>query len=372
MRPTALLLASTLVAFTGCSDDTSSADDGGADDGGQTFDAVQDPDAVVYDAGPPLDAYPAGGVDVLFVIDNSGSMAEEQANLAASIGSFVTTLQAANGNTLPSIQIGVVSTDVGAGPFVVGGCSGNGDNGALQSAAQGQCSPPDGAFISDLIGPDSNRQRNYTGALDDVFECISVLGLDGCGFEQPLESMRRALNGSIGGNAGFLRSDALLAVVIVTDEDDCSTADTDMFDTSQTDISDPLGPLSSFRCFEFGVVCDPDEPRTPGAQASCTSREDSQYMYPVQEYIDFLQQLKPGNVVVSTIQGNPTPVVIGVNDMGNPELEPSCVSASGEASPGVRLDQFIGGFPSANNINTICNQMSSSLQNIAQLIASHL
>ena len=48
-------------------------------------------------------------------------------------------------------------------------------------------------------------------------------------------------------------------MIFIQDEDDCSTRDPQMFDTSQTSPSDPLGPLSSFRCFEFGVDKDDDD-----------------------------------------------------------------------------------------------------------------
>ena len=48
--------------------------------------------------------------------------------------------------------------------------------------------------------------------------------------------------------------------MILADEDDCSVGDSAFFggDTSQ------LGALQSFRCFRFGVQCDPDDPNTPG------------------------------------------------------------------------------------------------------------
>ena len=373
MRTTALLLTSIVLGFTGCSDDTSASDDASpTDDASQSIDAAPTPDATAYDAGPSPDAFQAAGVDLLFVIDNSGSMAEEQASLAQGMASFITSLEAANNGTLPSLQIGIVSTDLGGGPFGIANCTGNGDNGVLQSAPIGQCEAPNGAFISDLIGPDQQRVRNYTGALADVFSCIALLGTDGCGFEQPLEAMRRALDGTNAQNDGFRRPDALLAVVILSDEDDCSTADVNMFDTSQTQIDDPLGPLSSFRCFEFGVQCSPDDPRVAGPRTDCVSREDSQYMYPIQQYVDFLQTLAPGNVVVAAIQGNPTPVAVGSNFEGNPQLEPSCISGSGEASPGVRLAQFLGEFPGVNQIRSICDTLPSSLQSFAQLIASQL
>ena len=58
--------------------------------------------------------------------------------------------------------------------------------------------------------------------------------------------------------AAFFRPEANLAIVILADEDDCSLLDPALLGTSAE-----LGPLSAFRCFEHGVVCDPDAPRSP-------------------------------------------------------------------------------------------------------------
>jgi hypothetical protein len=311
-------------------------------------------------------------IDILFVIDNSGSMAEEQASLAANFGRFINVLENIEGG-LPNVHLGIVSTDTGAGPFNISGCSGNGDNGTLQSAPRGACDPPSGAFIQDLDDGSGGRVKNYTGALTDTFTCIARLGIDGCGFEQPLESARRALNGSNPANQGFLRPDAFLAIIFITDEDDCSTSDSGMFDTGDTTVADPLGPLSSFRCFEFGVDCDVgnDDRRAPGPRQDCRPRTDSQYMFDPQEYVTFFKGLKadPNQVIVAGIIGNPTPVTVGTNDMNNPELEPSCVSASGEADPGVRMAWFLDQFPQRNTVTTICNDdLSDALILIAELL----
>jgi hypothetical protein len=166
--------------------------------------------------------------------------------------------------------------------------------------------------------------------------------------------MRRGLTNPA--NDGFLREDALLAVIIVSDEDDCSAYDGGIFDPTQTDISDPLGPLSSFRCFEFGIVCDGDDPRTPGAKSECASRDASAYVTPVQDYVDFLHGLKYDSsmVVVAGIFGDSDDVAVGTDDNGNPQLQASCSSAGGVAFPGVRLQQFLDGFPERNRFASIC------------------
>ena len=54
---------------------------------------------------------------------------------------------------------------------------------------------------------------------------MASVGAHGCGFEHQLESVYAALN-NIVENAGFLRDDALLAVVFVTNEDDGSAPPT--------------------------------------------------------------------------------------------------------------------------------------------------
>ena len=67
--------------------------------------------------------------------------------------------------------------------------------------------------------PGGTREVNYTGKLEDALSCISHVGDAGCGFESPLEAIKRALDGRHPENAGFLRPGAFLAVVILTDED---------------------------------------------------------------------------------------------------------------------------------------------------------
>ena len=384
--PLSAALLSAILAMA-CKDPPSGTNDGGVADAACACDApnidAAGPDAAIPDAAPPDAAECADppcdwvvalvnrDLDMLFVVDNSGSMAEEQANLVANFHHIVNLLENMEGG-LPDLHVGVISTDVGAGPFNISGCSATGDNGALQAAPTSVgCSPPSGAFISDISDGAGGRIKNYTGTLGEVFGCIAKLGTDGCGFEQHLESMRRALNGSNPVNAGFLRHGASLAVIIITDEDDCSTKDSNMFDTSQDSIDDPLGPLSSFRCFEFGVVCDPDTPRTPGARTNCQPRDDSAYMYSIDPFVTFLKELKadPRQVVVAGIVGNPTPVTVGTDFNDNPTLDPSCVSASGDADPAVRIDAFLSEFPEQYTITTICNE---DLSDALTLIATRL
>lgn len=328
------------------------------------------PDAAIPDVSPSM---ATNGIDILFVIDNSLSMSEEQGLLATGFTEFVAAMEAAYG-ARPDLQFGVISTDVGIGPGNGGiGCSLRGDNGTLRTNPA--CNIAD-RFIIDIHDGAGSRWQNFTGSLSDAMSCLSQLGDSGCGFEQPLASVRRALDGDNPFNYGFLRDNAMLAIVIVSDEDDCSVSDTTMFDPDQNDINAPLGPLSSFRCFEFGVVCEPDDPRVPGLRTNCKPRTDSAYMPSIQEYADFVTGLKPpGEIIVATVLGPSAPVAVVLDTQNDdtPKLAPSCTSMNGAAAPSVRLQTFQAAFPQRNLQHSICApSLDSALVDLGTMIGTIL
>ena len=69
-------------------------------------------------------------LDVVFMIDNSDSMKEEQTNLIRNFPRFMQKLQAATQGGALDVHIGVISSDLGAGRSNV--CPAGGDNGAFQ------------------------------------------------------------------------------------------------------------------------------------------------------------------------------------------------------------------------------------------------
>lgn len=310
---------------------------------------------------------PIEKLDLLFVIDSSGSMREEQDDLArwAEDALFGTLRDQSDFD----LHVAVVSADVGAGPYGVIGCADNGDNGIFQS---GGCTQGE-RFLIDETAADGTRNTNYEGSLSDAFSCMAQIGVTGCGFEQPLESMKRALDGRHLSQNAFLRDDAILAVVFITDEDDCSAYDVGVYDSNPSfDHNDSvLGPLSSFRCFEHGVICDDDEPRTLGEKSNCQVREDSLYIESVQGYVDFLAGLKgdPGLVVVGGIVGDSQHVEV-IREEGESYLASSCSEdQDNDASPAVRLTSFLKSFPARNAMADMCDGVfRAPLHHIAQRI----
>jgi len=313
-----------------------------------------------------LPAVPNRDVDILFLIDNSGSMAEEQTSLRANFGKFMDVLATIEGG-LPNVHIGVTSSSMGtsAGDGVgnaVFGCSGSGDDGNLTTTAS-----VTGRFIIDEEaggGTTGLRNRNYSGALGDAFSALADVGTGGCGIEQHLGAMKRALSNP--SNAGFLRPSAKLAVIIIADEDDCSLAHKALFEGS-TD-----GTAVNFRCTQDGIECDSGNPdlTVPGLREDCHPAAAPSWVADVDAYVDFLEGLKPDyndDVIVAGIVGDTEPFEI-TTDMNKTVLAPSCNYSGQHAYPAVRTADFLAQF-SQSVRSTICNgDLSNALVQIGALL----
>jgi hypothetical protein len=270
----------------------------------------------------------------------------------------------------------------------IGLCPPGGDQGVFQSQPRGCATSglmPEQNFIINV-----NGMPNYTGELVDVFRCIAALGDTGCGFEHQFESVLRAL-GADGAaappeNAGFLRPDAFLQIVLLTGEDDCSAPpDSDLFDSSSMTIADPLGPLQSYRCNEFGHLCGGKRPpRTPTGEVdlgTCTSAEDGRLLR-VEDVVTALQRLKadPSKVLVAAIAGPTTPYKVNLgpaqikNDTSMwPFVEHSCTSMEGDGDPAVRIKQFIDAFGANGVFEDYCaDSFAPALQAIASQVGKVL
>lgn len=153
-------------------------------------------------------------VDVLFVIDNSGSMADQQQSLIASFGGFVKGMQDRLAGA-KSYHVGVVSTDD------YGGNNGCGSIGDLITQTSGPSSS--NAVCSPFVGGGrylTEAEPNLAGK----FSCVAQIGVGGNDDERPARAFMNALdparNAPGACNAGFSRKDSLLVLVIITDEDD--------------------------------------------------------------------------------------------------------------------------------------------------------
>lgn len=322
-----------------------------------------------------LPAIPNRNVDLLFVIDTSPSMLDEQQALVASFPLMMDALATLDGG-LPNLHIGVITTDMGVqnasgplGPSIgsgPGACSGIGDDGLLHHDAPELAGS---TFISDVDAGDGTRLRNYTGALRDVFASIASVGADGCGFEQPLAAVRRALENPA--NGGFLRPDANLAIVILSDEDDCSALNPGLWGPDTL----TLGPLQSFRCTKLGVTCEvggttPTEMDVVGPKADCHANTASSYVQDIAPFTTYLASLKadPYAVMIAAIVGDPTHVAVELapppgGGSPTPRLVDVCAGDS-VADPAVRIAQVVDAFSSRSILASICGDLVSPLTSI--------
>ena len=162
--------------------------------------------------------------DILFVVDNSGSMAANQQRVATDLPVFVAELQK-SGGVANSYRVGLTSTSVYL---------------AYQyfDTVAYFYYPQAGWLVNlPLLDGGTGTERYLDDSDPDLVPrfalAMTAVGIDGSGQETPFEAARIALLDAVapaspdGGpaNAGFLRDGARLMVVAVSDEDDCSETD---------------------------------------------------------------------------------------------------------------------------------------------------
>ncbi|MBW2277822.1 MAG: hypothetical protein JRF63_10040, partial [Deltaproteobacteria bacterium] len=277
-------------------------------------------------------------VDILLVVDDSESMDEEQVNFGTSQFTLINGLV----NPLPTsglisglddVRVAVISTDMGmswgGNPYEDGDgwpgselpCTAIGDNGAFKSYTAGKQI----MIKNNVIACDSSNDQCPTGwvcsgigddgvgtcaaPLDETtidcpwlsgdwaqtpaatevpnpyvatqVACLTSLGTQGCGFEQHLESAERALTRL--DQLDFVRDEALLAVIMVSDEDDCS------LETNS---------------FYYA----PEIQNMPQVEVNIACGEHPEYLYPINGYRQAFLDIKDYNadaVLFATIVGVP-------------------------------------------------------------------
>jgi hypothetical protein len=147
-------------------------------------------------------------VDILFVIDNSGSMQQEQQGMGDKINGFLNKI----GNL--DWQIAVTTTDERATTPITGDTS--------RPWSDGQFRPFDSNAGSQYIL--RHAQVDPADAQSKLAAAIQM-GVAGSGNERGINSVYRAVERAAApsANRDFFRSNAKLAVVLISDEDECST-----------------------------------------------------------------------------------------------------------------------------------------------------
>jgi hypothetical protein len=148
---------------------------------------------------------PNSRMDILWVLDNSASMVPFQSSLTANIGHFLDRAAKWRGD----VRMAVTSTDMC--PAIRPG-----------NPAMVLC-PERAETIPGLQGRFSGNKviRGLDSAAAAEFRRVADIGANGSSFEHGLSAAKRSLELAVDGvNPEFLRSDAYLAVIVVSDEQD--------------------------------------------------------------------------------------------------------------------------------------------------------
>jgi hypothetical protein len=250
--------------------------------------------------GEEIDMYismrPRRQLDLVFMIDDSPSMAPKVGKLAQQFPRLIQALRDPSDLLYPDLRVAIIDSDLGTGgAYPSGACAANattpfGDLGNFQMPGAVGCGVNADALWLDYSG---GRARNYDRTLDlgQVFGCLAGdLGAAGCGQEHQLQAFELALaapslhqSQSGGLQNTFLRPNAYLGLVILSDEDDCSAATNDgMFG----DKPELRGEATSLRCATRAHQCNgrnltdappgyPTSARFEANFADCAARTDA-------------------------------------------------------------------------------------------------
>ncbi|MBZ0118964.1 MAG: hypothetical protein K8H88_18345 [Sandaracinaceae bacterium] len=345
-------------------------------------------------------------VDLLFMVDNSNSMGEEQASLAAQFPRMIRILVSGDFNQdgdndddvdfdpVRDLNVGVITSDMGTGGFTVPTCARSqfGDDGILRTqgnTGDPSCSPTYPSFL--------NYNMGATGPIDQFassFACVAQVGVGGCGFEQQLEATLKAASPNAaqawtagnfnppiffgntfghGAEQTFIRDNSVLGLILVTDEEDCSAADPEIFNPMSTVYTGDL----NLRCFNFA----------------------RQAVHPIERYVNGFLQLRrsAGLLVYAAITGIPVDLAPATPDqavnyqaiLDDPRmreevdatmpnrLTPSCnVPGRGLAFPPRRIVQVAQQLEAGGagvTVQSICQEdFGPALQSVIRKIANAL
>ncbi len=226
-------------------------------------------------------------VDFLFVVDNSASMEGEQQNLTSSFAGFISAIT--DTVMVEDFRVMVIDTDwaggVGDSIYCTPDCCATWCPSNLDGTCNGSpCTMVDGC--DETLGAGKTEDMNaaecgVTGGkrymemgqpdLVGTFSCLAEVGTAGDGDERPIEAMLEALTTLDAAgqcNEDFVRSDAILVVTVITDEEDDPDDVGDGFDDHNSP-GDPASWKTDLLAVKgdnenavvvLGLVGDPDVP----------------------------------------------------------------------------------------------------------------
>ena len=373
------------------------------------------------------------GVDLLAVVDNSSSMEQEQTVLTAGFYTLINSLVNPPADwpypAVDNVRLAVVSSDMGLQygdertvedspvEFSDPACLADGtrgDDGTFRTivaegnvvtvlseqipcsmdgdqcpegytCTNGTCRSNDGTDLMVCPALEGSFVETTAATPNATFTaqsaCLAVQGTKGCGIEQQLEASVRGLERPE--NQSFVVDSHVLAVIVVSDEEDCSIKDKGLFSTQDWLSSDYIN-----------VACN-------------RTADNESHLFDVSRYREKLSAVKnnQSNAVIfaavvgvpnddRTCQGTGTELaasgcldhpkmqfnVVPMADTPGFHFDPACVRYEDdgetlvtEARPGRRFVQTAQSFGDQGYVYSICNpNWSSAMTRIAELIARQM
>lgn len=297
------------------------------------------------------------GVDILVVVDNSSGMYEVQRKLAHLVHGLVGRMTRSMEHLrFEEMRVAVTTTELNLwrNETEITGCENSAVDRPPKNLLEVPCKSTtetvgdcmdrcdagvevlcpilnleDVSFPCEISGADRWQTHSLdhpNEGLNEQAACLVMQGAGGCQVEQPFMSGIRALED----NRDFIVDDHLLVVLVVSDEDDCSTQDPGLYRTA-TWLGDTL---------------------TDGAACFVPPEETETYLYPPDAFVDGLRDLKGGRgdaVLFAAVVGVP------------PALETPACSGSGASidesacleDPGMAISYQEGAFEKACTAESI-------------------
>lgn len=366
---------------------------------------------------------PMRHLDLLFMIDNSGSMEPKQEKMKLQFPKLIDALRDRNDGSLPDLRIAILDSNLGAGASdSTDQCPAFGDKGLFQMRNAQACGANENARWLEFT---NGKPVNFTGQVNEVFGCLAKnVGVAGCGYEHQLQSVQWAF--WLKDNASqwdFLRPEAYLGIVILTDEDDCSAPPGSRMFNKRVPADG-----TSLRCATRGHQCDGAQLTFPASgavsvpYASCRARIDETCdeskanttdetscnpLTNIATLVDYVKKLKGGDenadekILVAGIYGTPsasdTAAPMYKIDLAQDPTYPAdpskkvwdywpiCydpnylpanvgdyVAAQHGATGGLRIDAFLNAFPAKNRrAYSICeSDFGPAMQGIGDALAN--
>jgi hypothetical protein len=310
------------------------------------------------------------GVDILIVVDNSSGMAAAQQKLSTEIQFLVDNLGNPYldlGTVIENIRIAVTTAELGLSPndVPIEGCFNAPKEGHFVTSP---CPSTEGLCVDASASCVFAEAANWLETSEDLFHpslatevsCLVKQGTTGCPVQQPLEAALTALRD----NPEFVKDEHLLAVIVVSDKEDCSIEDSRLFSTEAWVSSAPDSD---------GLACH-------------FPPQNREYLFRSAQYFDRLVSLKDGRqdaVVFAAIVGVPADAA-SCNGSGDslenclfePEMlldtgdSTACTAGPTIAFPGRRYVELAERFGANGYVQSICSTnygaVSDHIQNIVR------